>query len=174
MATFSLLFYIHFKNRVKVYLQYTSLLNSWLTQIYLKHTFQYFHKVANFDCMLISCHVCIRVNPHSTDAWMPRNSLLETGVISVSDCNGAGTHNHLVGKQTLNHLAKLVESLEVKISNSILEVYFIFRLQKYIWSIQWCIQAVWETSTLVWASKNMFQIVFFSVMFQQNIHWRSD
>ena len=36
MATFSLLFQMHFKNRFKVYLKYTSLLNSWLTK---SHTF---------------------------------------------------------------------------------------------------------------------------------------
>ena len=29
------------------------------------------------------------------------------GIWSLSDCNGTGTHNHLVRKQTLNHLVKL-------------------------------------------------------------------
>ena len=38
-----------------------------------------------------------RVNSHSILAWMSRNSLL----------NGTRTHNHLVHKWTLNHLAKL-------------------------------------------------------------------
>ena len=36
---------------------------------------------------------------------MSRNSLLETGAIS----NGIETHNHLVCKQTLNHLTELVK-----------------------------------------------------------------
>ena len=40
---------------------------------------------------------------------MSRNSLLETG--SLSDNNGIRTQNHLVCKQTLNHLAKLAECL---------------------------------------------------------------
>ena len=46
---------------------------------------------------------------------MSRNSLLETGVnskvlesrCSHLDCNETRDHNHLVHKQTLNHLAKL-------------------------------------------------------------------
>ena len=28
----------------------------------------------------------------------------------LSDCNGTRTHNHLVCKRTLNHLAKLINS----------------------------------------------------------------
>ena len=38
----------------------------------------------DFDCMSLSCHIC-----------------------SASDCKGNRTHNHLVRKRTLNHLAKL-------------------------------------------------------------------
>ena len=69
---------MHFKNRFKVYLKYTSLLNTWCTQSILetyksKLFFNYFHKITNFG------------------SW--------------------------------------------NISRSILEVYFIFRVQKYIWSI---------------------------------------
>ena len=51
-----------------------------------------------------------RVNLHSIDAWMPRNSLLKAGKRlsdSLSDSNGIRTHNYLVRKRTLNHLAKL-------------------------------------------------------------------
>ena len=69
---------MHFKSRFKVYLKYTSLLNSWWTQSILetyksKLFFNYFHNVPNFASQ--------------------------------------------------------------NISKSILEVYFIFRVQKYIWSI---------------------------------------
>ena len=46
-----------------------------------------------------------RVSLHSIIAWMSRNSLLETGPICLSDCNGTQTHSHLVRKRTLNHLA---------------------------------------------------------------------
>ena len=52
-----------------------------------------------------------RVNPHSIVAWMSSNSLVKIGAISdlLSDCNGTRTQNHLVRKQTLNHLAKLIK-----------------------------------------------------------------
>ena len=32
---------------------------------------------------------------------------VNTNKIKISDCNGTRTHNHLVRKRTLNHLAKL-------------------------------------------------------------------
>ena len=64
---------MHFKNRFKVYLKYTSLLNSWTQSIIETYKFQLFFSVTNF------------------------------------------------GNQNF--------------SKSILEVYFIFRAQKYIWSI---------------------------------------
>ena len=34
------------------------------------------------------------------------------GILSLSDSNGIRIHNHLVRKQTLNHLAKLASSSE--------------------------------------------------------------
>ena len=54
-------------------------------------------------------HIHFRVNVHSRVVWMSRNSLLETGMISevLGDRNRTRTHNHLVQKWTLNHLAKL-------------------------------------------------------------------
>ena len=44
---------------------------------------------------------------------------------------------------------------------------------------QWYIQAVWEASIPVWVpklwhAKNTFQVFFFSVVFQQKLHWCSD
>ena len=30
-----------------------------------------------FDCMFVSCHVCVRVKPHSIVAWMSRNRNLK-------------------------------------------------------------------------------------------------
>ena len=53
MGTFSFNFYMHFKNRFKVYLKYTSLLNSWLTKTYIVKT--YFYKsFPNFVFKLFS------------------------------------------------------------------------------------------------------------------------
>ena len=59
-------------------------------------------KVVQIDCMFLSCHVYVSEWIHSIVAWMSRNSLLGAG---ISDC--PRNHNHLVHKQTLNHLAKL-------------------------------------------------------------------
>ena len=55
--------------------------------------------------VLIMWRTRFRVNPHSIVAWMSSNFLLEADV--KSDCNWTRTHNHLVHKRTLNHLAKL-------------------------------------------------------------------
>ena len=61
---------------------------------------------------------CFRVNPHSIVAWMSRNYLPETNDIwSLSDYNGTRTHNHLVCKRTLNHLAKMAKWLSCFVSN---------------------------------------------------------
>ena len=69
---------MHFKNRFKVYLKYTSLLNSWCTQ-----------------------------------------SILETWNVATN----------------LNDFFSVTNFGNQNISKSILEIYFIFRVQKYIWSI---------------------------------------
>ena len=52
-----------------------------------------------------------KVIPHSIAVWMSMNPLLKTGVISevLGDCNRNPPHNHLVRKQTLNHLDKLAK-----------------------------------------------------------------
>ena len=56
------------------------------------------------------------VNPHSIVSWMSINSLRKTGATSkvLSDCQKSRTHNHLVRKPTLNHLAKLTWKLSSK------------------------------------------------------------
>ena len=58
--------------------------------------------------IIIVSRTRFRVNLHSVVTWMSRNPLLQTGAISkvLSDSNGIRTHNHLVRKLTLNHLAK--------------------------------------------------------------------
>ena len=60
--------------------------------------------------VLIMSRTRFRVNLYSIVAWMLRSSLLKTGAISevqVTASNGIGTHNYLVCKRTLSHLAKL-------------------------------------------------------------------
>ena len=41
----------------------------------------------------------------AADTFMPEMHLRQPG-FTYSDCNGTRTHNHLVRKRTLNHLAK--------------------------------------------------------------------
>ena len=50
---------MHFKNRFKVYLKYTSLLNSWWTQSILEtYKFKLFFSVTNFGNQNISKSIC--------------------------------------------------------------------------------------------------------------------
>ena len=59
--------------------------------------------------MLLSCHV--RFQSESTlYSCLNDKELLDgnrRNILSLSDCNGIGTHNHLVRKETLNDLVKL-------------------------------------------------------------------
>ena len=59
-----------------------------------------------------------RVNLRYIVASMSRNSLLETGAISdvLRDSIRILTHNHLVCKKTLNHLANLAEEFVYELS----------------------------------------------------------
>ena len=67
--------------------------------------------------VLIVSHTRFRVNPDSIVAQISKNSLIEAGAKSeLSDCNWTRTHNHLVHKRTLNHLAKLAKWLSCVVS----------------------------------------------------------
>ena len=70
------------------------------------------------DCMFLSFHVRVSKWIHTIVAWMSRNSSLETDTISasLSNCNGAWTHN-LVRKRPHDHLAKLAKWLRYVVSN---------------------------------------------------------
>ena len=48
----------------------------------------------------VMSRTCFRVNANSIVAWSMRE------IWSLSDCNWTRTHNHLVHKRKLNHLAK--------------------------------------------------------------------
>ena len=59
--------------------------------------------------IIIMSHTSFTVNPHSL-AFLNVKELLarrRRHIWSLSDSNGIRTHNHLVRKRTLNHLAKL-------------------------------------------------------------------
>ena len=66
--------------------------------------------------VLIMSHMCFRVNSYSS--CLNVKEILARSrpeIWSLSDCNWTRTHSHLVHKQTLNHLAKLVEWLSVSL-----------------------------------------------------------
>ena len=62
----------------------------------------------NWLYVLVMSRMHFRVNPHSIVAWMSRNVLSRSRckIWSLSDLNWTQTQNHLICKQTLNHLAK--------------------------------------------------------------------
>ena len=52
-----------------------------------------------FDCMFLSCHIHVSVNPHSIVAWKSRNSLLKAGAKSeVSSLLSLTWSNSFIGK----------------------------------------------------------------------------
>ena len=97
-----------------------------------------------------------RVNPHS------RNSLRE--IWSLSDCNWTQTHNHLVHKRTLIHLAKLAKSLScvmsTYLSKELLDIQATtecgFTLKRILDTIRThnqmhCTDKYWQHSSIIWS-----------------------
>ena len=70
------------------------------------------NKIGTFTCMLLSRHV--RVSEWIFTLWLPEcQELLAQNrhdIWSLSDSNEIWTYNHLVHKQTLYHLTKLVKT----------------------------------------------------------------
>ena len=67
-----------------------------------------------FDCMFLSCYVRVSEWIHTCRPATLFKELLarcKREIWSLSDCNWTGTHNHLVRKRTLKHLAKLAKWL---------------------------------------------------------------
>ena len=62
---------------------------------------------------IILSRTCFRINPHSTVCLNVKELLAwnRRDVWGLIDSNGIRTHNHLVRKRKLNHLAKLVKWL---------------------------------------------------------------
>ena len=84
----------------------------WDQHYVIKTTFSFkVFKVFGWLYVLIMSRTRFRMYPHSTDAWMFRNSLLKT-----SDCNGTRTHDHIVRKRILNQLARLTKWLSCVVS----------------------------------------------------------
>ena len=72
-----------------------------------------------FDCMLLSCHVRVSEWIHTLwFTWMSRNafSWSRSHIWGLSDSSKIQTHNHLVCKRAINHLAKLAKWLSCVVS----------------------------------------------------------
>ena len=70
------------------------------------------------DYVIIMSRTHFRVNPHSNGCLNVKELFVRNrrDIWSLSDSNGIWTHNHLVPKQTLNHLAKLSKWLSYVVS----------------------------------------------------------
>ena len=69
--------------------------------------------------LIIISRTSFRVNLHSVVCLNVKELLARSRhhIWSLSDCNGIRTHNHLVLKRTLNHLAKLAKWLSCVVTN---------------------------------------------------------
>ena len=71
-----------------------------------------------FDCMFLSLHVCISEWIYTL--YLPEcqgtSSSKQAWYLNLSDCIPTRTHNHLVRKRTLNHLAQLAKWLSCVVS----------------------------------------------------------
>ena len=105
----------------------------------IKH-FWWFRKIKEINWMkdkfltVCSCHVTYAFQGESTFysclnvkellAWSRRK------IWSLSDCNWTRTHNRLVRKRTLNHLAKLAKWLSVRLRTKWLWIQVQFQSQR--------------------------------------------
>ena len=72
------------------------------------------NEVKDFDCMLLSCSIWVNLNSIVCLNVKELLSWSRWHIWTSSDCNRIQTHNNLVCKQTLNHLAKLSVCLQTK------------------------------------------------------------
>ena len=71
----------------------------------------YLYSIFVWLCVIIMSHTCFRMNPHFIVCLNVKELLARSRchILSLSDSNVIWTHNHLVHKRTLKHLAKLVK-----------------------------------------------------------------
>ena len=79
---------------------------------------KYFSLRCTWLYVIIKSRTSFRVNPHSIVCLNVKELLARSRrhIWSLSDSNGIRTHNHLVRKRTLNHLAKLAKWLSCVVS----------------------------------------------------------
>ena len=90
------------------------------------------------DCMLLSCHVRVSKWIYSIVCMNVRELLAQCRrhVWSSSDSNEIRTHNHLVPKRTLNHLAKLAKWWSCAVSTYLYDA-FVCMLSRYVQVSEW-------------------------------------
>ena len=86
---------------------------------------------------IIMSHTCFRMNPHSIVCLNVKELFARNryDIWSLSDSNGIRTHNQLVRKRKLNHLAKLVKWLSCVVSA------YLYGAGKSLQSINWVASA---------------------------------
>ena len=87
--------------------------------------------------IIMSC-TSFRVNLHSIVCLNVKELLARSRrhIWSLSDSNGIRTHNHLVRKRTLNHLAKLAKWLSCVVSTYLYGA-FDCMLSCHVWASEW-------------------------------------
>ena len=122
--------------------------------------------------MLLSCHVRVHscLNVKELLAW---NKCL---IWSSSDSNGIGSHDHLVRKRTLNHLAKLAKWFSCVVSG----YSHMHRRNKYsqqssiiwlVWLNGWVF--VYKLSGCVFESRSCPLNLRYGACFEQRVPWHS-
>ena len=81
-----------------------------------------------FDCILLSCHVCVSEIIYT---------LLRRDIWSLTDRNGIQTHNHLIRKRTLNHLANLTKWLSYVVSTYLYGAFDCMSLSCHLRILEW-------------------------------------
>ena len=108
-----------------------------------------------FDCMFLSCQSESWQGAFQSESTLYSclnvKELLARSrreIWSLSDCNWTRTHNHLVRKQTLNHLAKLAKWLSCVVSTYL---YIVFDCMFLL-----CHYRVWiHSERRTWHDKNI-------------------
>ena len=120
-----------------------------------------------FECMFLSCHVCISewIHTHSClnvkellaqsrcKICLPKQNLMVEkdffGTVKYNDCNWTRTRNHLVRKQTLNHLAKLAKWFSCVVSIYLYGAFDYMFLSCHIYISEWTLYSCLKVKELL-------------------------
>ena len=87
------------------------------------------------SCMLSSCHVHVSSTPYSCLNAKDLLAQSRCDILSLSDCNGIRSPNHIVSKLTVKHLANFTTEMDLdsnqnsgKMNSGIYAILFFFSL----------------------------------------------